>query len=153
MCVRVCVYVCVSVCECVCLSVCLSVCVCGSCTAEVEFEFTSWARVQATTGTSMGGSFRQLLINFFFFLLTCKWVDHDEFWVDWVYCCYGPRDGTRKPLPITVPAVAWSQGQVVNSNSTSSGKEPQVYVCVCVCVVCVYVCRGVSLSLSVCVYV
>ena len=28
-----------------------------------------------------------------------------------------------KPPPIAVPAVAWTQAQVVNSNSTSSGKE------------------------------
>ena len=53
----------------------------------------------------------------------CKWVDHNEFWVDWVYLFYGPGDGTRKPPPIAVPAVAWTQAQVVNSNSTSSGKE------------------------------
>ena len=69
----------------------------------------------------------QPFIGLFFYLLTyvneCKWVDHDEFWVDWVYCFYGPGDGTRKPPPIAVPAVAWTQAQVVNSNSTSSGKE------------------------------
>ena len=63
----------------------------------------------------------------FFYLLTyvneCKWVDHDEFWVDWVYCLYGPGDRTRKPPPIAVPVVAWNQARVVNSNSTSNGKE------------------------------
>ena len=53
----------------------------------------------------------------------CKWVDHNEFWVDWVYCSYEPGDRTRKPLPMAVPAVAWTNAQVVNSNSTSSGKE------------------------------
>ena len=66
----------------------------------------------------------------FFYLLTyvneCKWVDHDEFCVDWVYCFYGPGDQTRKPPPITVLAVAWTQAQVVNSNSTSSGKETRL---------------------------
>ena len=93
---------------------------CGSCTAEVEFEFTSWAWVQATahfTGSS------------FFYLLTyvneCNWVNHNEFWADWVYCFYEPGDRTRKPLPITVPVVAQTQAQVVNSNSSSGGKETQ----------------------------
>ena len=55
-------------------------------------------------------------------------MDHDEFWVDWVYCFYGPGDRTRKPLPIAVPVVAWTQAQVVNSNSTSSGKETHMFM-------------------------
>ena len=101
---------------------CKNVKECGSCTTEIEFEFTTWAWVQATAQCCSGGGQPS-----FFYLLTyvneCKWVDHDEFWVDWVYCFYGPGDGTRKPLPIAVPAVAWTQAQVVNSNSTSSGKE------------------------------
>ena len=94
----------------------------GSCTAEVEIEFTTWAWVQANTHHCSGGGQPS-----FFYLLTyvneCKWVDHDESWLDWVYCFYEPGDRTRRPLPIAVPAVAWTQAQVVNSNSTSSGKE------------------------------
>ena len=34
-----------------------------------------------------------------------------------------PGDRTRKPLPIAVSAVAWTQARLVNSNSTSRGKE------------------------------
>ena len=48
---------------------------------------------------------------------------YEELWVDWVYCFYETRDRTMRPLPIAVPAVAYTQAQVVNLNSTSSGKE------------------------------
>ena len=113
----------------------------GSCKVEVEFEFTTWAWVEATTHhCSCGGPWVLATAHChsgsgrpsFLYLLTyaneCKWVDHNEFWVDWVYCFYEPGDRTRKPPPITVPAVAWTQAQEVNSNSTSSGKETRMWL-------------------------
>ena len=42
---------------------------CVFCTLEVEFEFTTWALVQATTGMAMGGGCFYLYLNVYIYIL------------------------------------------------------------------------------------
>ena len=99
-------------------------------------EFTTWAWVQATTGTAMGKGLlvpspihknsKLSLPRIHHDPLICIHLHMSTNRKNWVGHCHNGNWRWQLPL-IAIPALAWTQVQVVNSNSTSAVQDPPLH--------------------------